>query len=162
VDLIFSTATFHWIKVHDRLFRRLAQALKPQGRLVAQCGGKDNIAPTRNAMEQVMGEGRFPKFFTGLEDPWNWRPPRRRRLAWRLLASVRSTTWLREEPTEFDSMDELARFLKTVVLGHHLQRLPESEREHFAAMVAARLAQRGELVVDYVRLNILAKREVAT
>jgi hypothetical protein len=36
----------------------------------------------------------------------------------------------------------------------------ESEREHFAAIVAARLAQRGELVVDYLRLNILAKREV--
>jgi trans-aconitate 2-methyltransferase len=58
-------------------------------------------------------------------------------------------------------VDELARFLKTVVLGHHLERLPESEREHFAAMVAARLAHRGELVVDYVRLNNLAKREVA-
>jgi hypothetical protein len=28
-------------------------------------------------------------------------------------------------------------------------------------MVAARLAHRGELVVGYVRLNILAKREVA-
>jgi hypothetical protein len=27
-------------------------------------------------------------------------------------------------------------------------------------MVAARLVQRGELVVDYVRLNILAKCEV--
>lgn len=27
-------------------------------------------------------------------------------------------------------------------------------------MVAARLAHRGELVVDYARLNILAKREV--
>jgi hypothetical protein len=36
---------------------------------------------------------------------------------------VRSTTWLREEPTEFDSMDELARFLKTVVLGHQLESL---------------------------------------
>jgi trans-aconitate methyltransferase len=35
VDLTFSTATFHWIKHQDRLFRRLAQALKPQGRLVA-------------------------------------------------------------------------------------------------------------------------------
>jgi trans-aconitate 2-methyltransferase len=65
-----------------------------------------------------------------------------------------------EEPTEFDSMDELARFLKTVVLGHHLERLPESEREPIAVMLAARLAQRGELVVDYLRLNILAKREV--
>jgi trans-aconitate 2-methyltransferase len=69
-------------------------------------------------------------------------------------------TWLREEPTQFDSMDELARFLKTVVLGHHLERPPESEREYFAAIVAARLAQRGALVVDYLRLNILAKREV--
>jgi trans-aconitate 2-methyltransferase len=56
---------------------------------------------------------------------------------------------------------ELAHFLKTVVLGHHLERLPESEREHFAAMVAAPLAHRGELVVDYVRLNNVAKREVA-
>ena len=37
----------------------------------------------------------------------------------------------------------------------------ESEREHFAVMLAAQLAQRGELVVDYVRLNIPAKREVA-
>jgi hypothetical protein len=70
-------------------------------------------------------------------------------------------TWLHEEPTEFDSMDELTRFLKTVVLGHHLEKLPEPEREHFAAIVAARLAHRGELVVDYLRLNILAKREVA-
>ena len=47
------------------------------------------------------------------------------------------------------------------MLGHHLERLPESEREHIAAMLAARLAHRGELVVDYVCLNILAKREVA-
>jgi trans-aconitate 2-methyltransferase len=160
VDLIFSTATFHWIKDHDRLFRRLAQALKPQGRLVAQCGGKDNIARTQNAMEQVMGEGRFPTFFTGLEDPWNFAAAKTTKARLEAAGFGEVNTWLREEPTQFDSMDELARFLKTVVLGHHLERLPESEREHFAAIVAARLAQRGELVVDYLRLNILAKREV--
>jgi trans-aconitate 2-methyltransferase len=99
VDLIFSTATFHWIKDHDRLFRRLAQALKPQGWLVAQCGGKDNIARTRNAMEQVMGEGRFPEFFTGLEDPWNFAAAKTTKgLAWRLLASVRSTPGCTRSP----------------------------------------------------------------
>ena len=57
---------------------------------------------------------------------------------------MRSTTWLHEDPTQFDSMDELARFLNAVVLGHRFEWLPE----------------RGEPVVDYVRLNILAKREV--
>jgi len=161
VDLIFSTATFHWIKVHDRLCRRLAHASKPQGRLVAQCWDKENISRTRNAMEQVMGEGRFPKFFTGLEGPWNFVAAKTTKARPVAAGFGEVNTRLREEPTEFDSMDELARFLKTVVLGHHLERLPESEREHFAAMVAARLTHRGELVVDYLRLNNLAKREVA-
>ena len=125
VDLIFSTATFHWIKVHDRLCRRLAHASKPQGRLVAQCWGKENLSRTRNAMEQVMGEGRFPKLFTGLENPWNSAAATTKaRLEAAGFGEV--NTWLREERTEFDSMAEVAHFLKTVVFGHHLERLPES------------------------------------
>src|SRR3954465_15696167 len=39
VDVIFSTATFHWIADHDALFRSLRAALRSGGRLVAQCGG---------------------------------------------------------------------------------------------------------------------------
>jgi trans-aconitate 2-methyltransferase len=38
-DGVFSTATFHWAKDHDRLFREIHTALKPGGWLVAQCGG---------------------------------------------------------------------------------------------------------------------------
>ena len=36
VDFVLSTATFHWIDDHDRLFERLSMALRPHGRLVAQ------------------------------------------------------------------------------------------------------------------------------
>ena len=39
VDAILSTATFHWIADHERLFARLHAALRPGGRFVAQCGG---------------------------------------------------------------------------------------------------------------------------
>jgi hypothetical protein len=98
VDLIFSTATFHWIKVHDRLCRRLAHASKPQGRLVAQCWGKENLSRTRNAMEQVMGEGRFPKFSRAWKTPGTLRPPRRRRLTGGLLALVRQTPGYARSP----------------------------------------------------------------
>jgi hypothetical protein len=55
---------------------------------------------------------------------------------------------------------ELARFLKTAVLRPHLAVLPETQSDPFAAAVAGRLAGRGTLVVDYVRLNILATRSV--
>src|SRR5438477_59631 len=43
VDVAFSNATFHWIHDHDALFASLRRALKPGGRLVAQCGGYGNI-----------------------------------------------------------------------------------------------------------------------
>src|SRR4029450_13874474 len=42
-DAIFSTATFHWVRDHDRLFSSLYSALKPGARLVAQCGGACNL-----------------------------------------------------------------------------------------------------------------------
>src|SRR5690348_10615043 len=53
VDAILSTATFHWIADHDRLFARLHAALKPGGQLVAQCGGEGNAAAVAAAIASV-------------------------------------------------------------------------------------------------------------
>ena len=55
VDLIVSTATFHWILDHERLFARLLAALAPGGRLVAQCGGAGNIAATLRGRRRGRG-----------------------------------------------------------------------------------------------------------
>src|ERR671915_816751 len=58
VDAILSTATFHWIADHDRLFARLLAALVPGGRLAAQCGGAGNVAALEAA--PAAGGGRRP------------------------------------------------------------------------------------------------------
>ena len=44
VDVVFSNAVFHWVQDHDALFARMFEALKPGGRIEAQCGGEGNIA----------------------------------------------------------------------------------------------------------------------
>ena len=46
-------------------------------------------------------------------------------------------------------------YLRTVVLGAHLERLPPAERDAFVETVASRLPG---TTIDYVRLNILARR----
>ena len=158
VDLVLSTATFHWIGDHDRLFGRLSAALKPGGRLVAQCGGAGNIARVRAVAREVMDEERYRPYFEGWEDPWNFAGPRETRERLEAVGFEGVEAWLHEEPTEFGSVGELARYLKTVVLGRHLEGLPEGEGEAFAGAVAARLGEEGPLVVDYVRLNMLARR----
>lgn len=42
-DAIFSNATFHWIKEPEQVLQGIYQALKPQGRLVAEFGGLGNV-----------------------------------------------------------------------------------------------------------------------
>ena len=145
VDAVLSTATFHWVPDHDALFRNLAAVLRPRGSLVAQCGGKGNIASVIAAAERVggyQGARNFP-------DP----EETRRRLEDAGFVDV--TTWLHEEPTPFEPGEPLETFLAAVILRVELERMPEERRGAYVKAVAANLP-RPE--IDYVRLNITARR----
>ncbi|MGH2464295.1 MAG: class I SAM-dependent methyltransferase [Candidatus Limnocylindrales bacterium] len=146
VDAILSTATFHWLPDHSALFRHLAAVLRPGGRLVAQCGGAGNIASVI-AILATVGDG-----WTG---PWTFATPAEtaRRLA--AAGFIEIDTWLQPEPTPLEPGAATAEFLRTVILGDHLARLREAEREPFVQAVAARLAHPE---IDYIRLNINARR----
>jgi trans-aconitate 2-methyltransferase len=159
VDLIFSTATFHWIWDHDRLFENLARAIKPGGRLVAQCGGEGNISRATRATKETMEEERFLDYFVGWEDGKYYADARTTARRLEAAGFEEVETWLHDEVVAFDSVDELARFLGKVVLGGHLEKLPEEERSPFAAAVAEKVAAaEGTPALDYVRLNIVATR----
>ena len=79
VDLIFSTATFHWIADHDRLFAHLHGALKPGGRLVAQCGGQGNVAEHAQVIATVAARPEFASHLEQMTGMWNFAAPRRRK-----------------------------------------------------------------------------------
>jgi trans-aconitate 2-methyltransferase len=151
VDAVFSTATFHWILDHDRLFTRLHGVLAPGGQLVAQCGGKGNIDVLRGRANIVRARAPYAEHFIGWEPPWNYAAPEETEK--RLLAAGFSSAecWLTPAPKEPEHPRE---FLATIVLGPHVQRLPEDLREPFMDDVLELLGE--PVVVDYVRLNINA------
>jgi trans-aconitate 2-methyltransferase len=149
VDAILSTATFHWIAGHDSLFRRLRTALRPGGRLVAQCGGEGNINVLRGKVAGLLSREPYAKHFQDWRPPWHYAGAQETRE--RLLAAgfASAQCWLTPAPREPEHRRE---FLATIVLGPHVQRLPEELRDHFMDDVLDTL---GELVVvDYIRLNI--------
>ena len=75
-DAILSTATFHWIADHPRLFARLRAALQPGGRLVAQCGGRGNIDILRGRAREDLRTQSLYRAFRGLAGPLELRRPR--------------------------------------------------------------------------------------
>ena len=151
VDLVFSTATFHWIVDHDRLFSRLHAALRPGGRLVAQCGGEGNVADYATAIVRAVARPQFAPHFEGMAAMWNFAAPdaTKERLLDAGFSDVRC--WLQPKPV---TPAQPYEFVSTVTLGPHLAQLPEELRRPF---IEAVLEEAGEpLTLDYVRLNIEA------
>ena len=146
VDAVLSTATFHWVTDHDRLFANLASVVRPGGRLVAQCGAEGNLARLLDAVRSL-----------GVERAGTWLYASRDETLRRLdrAGFVDVDVWTNPEPTSFDDPAELADFLSTVILREHLATLVPDERRTFVERVTAAM---GEPVIDYVRLNIVARR----
>jgi trans-aconitate 2-methyltransferase len=149
VDAVLSTATFHWVTDHDRLFANLHEVLRPGGQLVAQCGGEGNIA---NVIEAVTSLG------VDRVGTWLYATPEETAERLGRAGFVDVQTWCHPEPVPFPDGEGLTPFLETVCLREHLATLPAPERLPFAQAVAAAMPSP---VIDYVRLNIFARRDGA-
>jgi trans-aconitate 2-methyltransferase len=153
VDAIFSNATFHWIPDHPKLFAALAATLRPGGQLVAQCGGFGNIDAFRVLADEVARSGEFAPYFSDWKGPWNY--ARADITAERLTAAgfVGVETWLEPRPTTIEDPES---FVRTVLVVRHLDLLPDDVHDSFVRAVLARAGT--PLVLDYVRLNMVARR----
>jgi trans-aconitate 2-methyltransferase len=153
VDLVFSTATFHWIPDHGRLFERLHAALRPGGRLVAQCGGEGNIAEHVEAVAAVSALPEFAPHLRADEELWNYASPAETEARLRAAGFAEPRCWLEPRPVR---PSEPLRFTMTATLGAHLAKLPEDLRRPFAESVID--LSRKPFTLDYIRLNIEACR----
>ncbi len=153
VDAIFSSAVFHWILDHRRLFERLHAALRPGGRLEFQCGGEGNIAEIERVADALSGDERFSSYLRGETQPWNHAgvAPTQSRLE-RAGFDV-GRVWLEAWPV---SPSDPREFLRSVILPWHLERLPADLRDAFLTAVLEAMPR--PFGLRYVRLNVSAVR----
>lgn len=146
VDAILSTATFHWIRDHDALFRNLAAATRPGGTLAAQCGGAGNLGVVAEALRALGAEPFGTKVYATPEET----STRLERAGFEDIEC-----WLHAEPTRFETPEDLETYLATIILGDHVAAMTAEAGRAFVHDVAARIPG---LEIDYVRLNIRARR----
>lgn len=149
VDAVLSTATFHWIKDHARLFARLHAALRPGGRLVAQCGGQGNLARVLARTEAVAAGPLYAPHLAGFVDPHRFADAPETEALLREAGFAEARAWLQEAPVH---PPEPPVFLGSVILTAWLEHLPEDLRGPFVDEVLAGLPEPFE--ADYVRLNL--------
>jgi trans-aconitate 2-methyltransferase len=159
-DLVFSTATFHWIRDHRALFAEILQALKPGGRLFAQCGGGPNLANAHALAEAVMRRDLFARYFENWESIWEFATPEITAGRLRQAGFVNLKTSLEPAPTTLADEASYREFVATVIYNPHLARLPEGHlRAQFLDEITALARQQDPpFTLDYWRLNMDARR----
>ena len=152
VDVVFSNAVFHWIPDHDALFERLHRALRPGGRLVAQCGGEGNVAAVAEAIAAVGAHEPFARHLEGFEPIWNFSSAEDAERRLRSAGFEEVECWLESKPV---TPDDPFDYVATSALGPITALLPDSDARAFAEAVVERLGT--PVTLEYVRLNINAR-----
>ena len=159
VDGIFSNAVFHWVPDHDAMFRSLLRSLKPGGWLLAQFGGKGNLARLRGRLYAAGERECYSQFLSGYRDAAHYEGEEITRERMAGAGFVQIETELLPSPVQFPSMAEMMQFVKTVNAHQIISRLPESIADRYLAEALADAANDDPpFTLDYVRLSIRARR----
>ena len=161
VDAVFSNAVFHWISDDAGLFGSLLRATKAGGLLRAQCGGAGNIPSVLAAAHAVQTREPYAEHIAGVHESTTFRTPAE------VTAALERNGWsdvrvsLFEAPAHFDSHDEAALYLRTIVLRDYVEKLPDALAEGFLHDVIAECERTSgrPFEVDYVRLDMWARRQ---
>jgi trans-aconitate methyltransferase len=157
VDAVFSNATLHWVKDAAAAAGRIALALRPGGRFVAEFGGAGNVREVSRAIASGLAAVGAPAF----EEISPWFYPSIAQYSAILEAAGLEMTFatLFERPTVIEAglrgwvemygwafLDAVAAAKR----GEFLDRVEEAGR--------AALFREGKWVADYRRLRVVARR----
>lgn len=154
-DAVFSNAALHWMRRPERAIGSIRRALKPAGRLVAEMGGKGNVARIADALTAALARRGIdaaaanPWYFPDVEEY-------RGRLEEGGFAVGAIELIPRPTPLPGDIADWLETFGESFILA-----VAERDRASYIAEVVEALrstlyAERQGWVADYVRLRFTA------
>src|SRR5262245_1879422 len=156
-DAVFSNAALHWMKRADDMIAGVFRALRPGGRVVAECGGHGRVATIGSALAAALGRRGID---VARVNPWYFPTPEE--YGGRLAAggfTVRSIALIpRPTPLPGDVIGWLETFAESFTAA-----LPVAERPAFLAEVRDALRPAlcdadGRWTADYVRLRFAADR----
>lgn len=161
-DVIVSTAAFHWVLDHDLLFANLHRALRPGGRLHAQCGGGPNLARLRKRMSDLARSPEFAAYLAGSAEPWLFQDAQSMKATLSRAGFVEIDTSVESAPTVLDGREQFADFVRTVIVRTYLEKLPSEALRSLYMQKLAELAAEDDppFSLDYWRLNLSARAAV--
>ncbi len=155
-DAVFSNAVLHWVKEPEIALEKIYNALKDEGRFIAEFGGYGNIKHLTDAMQTVFD--RHPEYGE-FNNPWYF--PKEEEYKQLLQKSGFEVTYIEiiPRPTKIDDISNWLNIFANGIVSH----LEKEQQINFNKEVRAILkpiiySQKDGWVADYVRLRLRAEK----
>lgn len=155
-DGIVSTAAFHWVLDHDKLFANLHNALVPGGWLEAQCGGGPNVARLRARGNALAAAPQFAPYLAGFREPWLFQDADGAASTLTRAGFIDVETSIESAPTVLEDALQYGEFVRNIIFHRHLEKLPTEElrAEFMEDLTRQAAADDPPFLLDYWRLNL--------
>ncbi|HTZ32214.1 MAG TPA: methyltransferase domain-containing protein [Methylomirabilota bacterium] len=158
-DAVFSNATLHWITNPEPAVAAISSVLKPEGRLVAEFGGKGNVTGVMTALRRAWQSLGQPQPFP---NPWYY--PSVAEYSSLLERHGLEVTYalLFERPTPLEDGEDGLRTWLNMFGGAIAEKLPASLAgkliDETIREARPQLFHDGHWTLDYRRLRLLARK----
>jgi trans-aconitate 2-methyltransferase len=162
-DVVFSSATLHWVKDHRWLMRNVRRALGAGGRLRFNFAGDGNCSHFLKVIRQAMALDAFAPCFSDFQ--WPWYMPRIDE--YKLLvgrSGLRNArVWGENADRFFPNVEAMIEWVDQPCLVPFLACVPEEHRPSFRDFVVKRMTEEtrqedGRCFETFRRINVSAQK----
>jgi len=160
-DVIFSNATLHWVKDHERLLKNSIVALRQNGIIRWNFAGNGNCSNFFDTVKTVMNENVFRKYFVDFE--WPWYMPSKDEYE-ELIANAgfhKVHVGFENADRYFSDSDEMTKWIDQPSIVPFIKQIPDGKKEDFRNTVIEMMIKRtiqpdGRCFETFRRVNVKA------
>ena len=161
-DVIFSNASLHWVRDHDRLLRNVHEALKEGGMARFNFAGDGNCPNFLSVVRELMASEEYSSYFEAFIWPWYMPTVSAYQDQVGSTGLFEYRVWGETVDRRF-SASELTGWIEQPSLVPLLEQLPGDTKQSFRDDVVAEMLQRtrqddGCYLETFRRINLLARK----
>lgn len=162
-DVIFSNATLHWIKNHEKLLENVYRALKPKGRIRFNFAADGNCSNFYRVIKEVIKLECYSRNFEKFE--WPWYMPKIQEYKELLKKSSFNEYEIWDENADrfFPNSDAMIKWIDQPSIVPFIVNIDSNKEEEFRScvvkkMIADTIDQNGRCFETFRRINLKARK----
>ncbi len=162
-DLIFSNATLHWIKDHEKLLSNCYSALRCGGTIRFNFAGDGNCSNFNSVSQEIMALPQFAAFFQDFEWPWYMPDTREYGSLVKRSRFAQVKIWEENADRYFECPVDMIKWIDQPSLVPFLKVIPEKQKGSFRDLVVEQMLELtrqpdNKCFETFRRINVLAEK----